>query len=174
MTVQIIQTSQRRRTHYLIRNFCISLLVIFIALFRIKFIQTQLEKSLNEEFGLFYFIFLISTVILIFYFHFLSRRMKKIGRLEMSIDELIIQLKNKTLSFNIRQLSNFKIQRKYTDIKKETVSLISSYDNWLIFDMLNVTYNFQFKIESDFKNRQLTDLMNNWKENSSFNLIEEK
>jgi hypothetical protein len=100
--------------------------------------------------------------------------MKKIGRLEMSIDELIIQLKNKTLSFNIRQLSNFKIQRKYTDIKKETVSLISSYDNWLIFDMLNVTYNFQFKIESDFKNRQLTDLMNNWKENSSFNLIEEK
>jgi hypothetical protein len=99
--------------------------------------------------------------------------MNEIGKLEMSIDKLVIQLKDKTLSFNITELSNFKILRKYSDIKKETVSLISSYENWLIFDILNVSYNFQFKVESDFKNRQLTELMNDWKGNSDFCLIEE-
>lgn len=145
----------------------------FIALFRIKFIQTQLENFANDGFSPIIIILLLSTVFLIFYFHFLSRRMKEIGKLEMSIDKLVIQLKDKTLSFNITELSNFKILRKYSDIKKETVSLISSYENWLIFDILNVTYNFQFKVESDFKNRQLTELMNDWKGNSDFCLIEE-
>ena len=145
----------------------------FIALFRIKFIQTQIENFANDGFGPIIIILLLSPVFLIFYFHFLSRRMNEIGKLEMSIDKLVIQLKDKTLSFNITELSNFKILRKYSDIKKETVSLISSYENWLIFDILNVSYNFQFKVESDFKNRQLTELMNDWKGNSDFCLIEE-
>jgi hypothetical protein len=103
-----------------------------------------LENFVNDGFGPFIFIFLLSTVFLIFYFHFLSRRMKEIGKLEMSNDKLVIHLKDKTLSFNILEISNLKILRKYSDIIKETVSLISSYENWLIFDMLNITYKFQF------------------------------
>jgi hypothetical protein len=108
-----------------------------------------------------------------FIFHFLSRRKKKIGKLTMTPDIIVIELMDNILTFNIQDITGFRIRRCYSEIKKVNVSLMSSYDNWISYKHDSSNYKFQFMIESGYSNNQLNDLVNSWKERNDFIFVED-
>ena len=76
MTKKKIKVSGKRSRYVLLRNYCVALLFILLALFRSKSIQTYCERFFGELFGEIILFIIIATVISVLLFHFLSMRKK--------------------------------------------------------------------------------------------------
>jgi len=174
MKTKLIYTSPKRKTYAYIRDVSITFIFTLFILFRKKNIQSFFEDLVGKDKGETILYILISFLFLIIVFYFLSRRKKQIGIIEMSNEFLVLQLKKNTLSFNIKELINFSIKTSYFIPNEEIVGLYSSYNNWLFFEYLNKKYKYQFEIESYYKGNQFKELINFWKKNDNFTLIDEK
>ncbi|HKC68569.1 MAG TPA: hypothetical protein VKG26_10075, partial [Bacteroidia bacterium] len=157
-----------------LRNYSLAFLFVLIAIFRSKsdsssFISKTIFGENSSVIGV-YLIF--TTIILLLLFHFLSRRKEQIGKLILEVDTLTVQLKDKTLNFNIKEIKNFKIKKGFSDATKEVVTLISLYDNWLTFEYNNIKYEYQFTIESSYSSKQFADLLIIWKSNNTEFVVE--
>jgi hypothetical protein len=139
------------------------LLAILVILFRSKNASSSLGRALlGDNSSIIGLWLLFPTIILGLVFHFLSRRKKEIGKLTMTGDTLTVQLSNKTLDFNIKELTDFKIKQDFKDVSKQAVTMLSSYDNWVTFEYKNLKYEYQFTIDSSYSNQQLTALLTTW------------
>ncbi len=90
-----------------------------------------------------------------------SRIAKKRGSIEFSEHALTIKKENQLHNFNFEELTKLKIvHRSYVheDYKK---NVLNNYfgDNWLVIEKENEARRYEFKVESQFKNNQLLQLV---------------
>ena len=173
-TTKLIYTSPKRSTYVLIRDFCLSFIMMMVVLFRRKNVESFFVEIFGEEIAeIILYCFSLAFVLLIV-FYYLSRKKKQIGGLNMSEESFTIQIKKDTLSFNIKEITNFTIKTTYFIPNEELVGLYSSYNNWLLFEYMNKKYVYQFIIDSYYKGNQFKELVVYWKNNYSLTLTEEK
>lgn len=171
---KIIYTSPKRKIFVRIRDVSLTFILIFSMVFRKNEILLFFERMFGETVGAIVLLIFLFSLLGLITFYFLSRRKKQTGELTLTEEVLNIQDKKEALQINIKQLKNFTIKTNIFIPNEEYVGLYSSYNNWLIFEYMNTKYIYQFIIESYFKGNQFKELVDYWKKNHSFTLIEEK
>ncbi len=91
----------------------------------------------------------------------------------MTAETITIEQADKTLDFKISDITGLNIKQGQSDVSKEMVVMMSSYDNWLSFVHHNLNYEYQFTIDSSYASRQLADLLAIWKQHGYLFLVEE-
>ena len=174
MTTKIITTSRYKKNF---ETISIVLLVIVLMLtigFRnintISFYKENLSDKVGYIVLITYLILIIATIIL----YYFSRKRKSIGKLTMTSELIEIETINQKLEYKISELDNFKVDSKFLRTKIGTANLISSIDNWILFDFGDHTFRYQFPITSEYVGNRFRELIVDWSKNDNFSLINEK
>jgi hypothetical protein len=115
----------------------------------------------------------LTLIVAFFVLYYLSRKRKILGKITMTSELIAIEAINQIVKFNISELDNFKVDSKFLRTKTELASLMSSIDNWIIFDFDKNTYKYQFQITSGYDGNSFRELMVEWSKNGNFTLINE-
>jgi len=167
MKAKVIVTSPKRRTYVHIRNGVFGILFLITMILRInKF------ENLSEALGFIILTVYIAIIALFIFLCILSRHKKEVGSIFFNKDELIIQLESNKFTFPIEDMAKFTIKRLYFANNNPMYGLISSYDNWVFIENMEVKVEYQFVIDSFYSNGQLIELIKYWKNLPTFTLIE--
>ena len=175
MTTNLISTSPKRKWFVRLRNYCIIFLGILITQFKSRNLSGPSNGKifLGENYALIGLTLLLTTIILGFTFHFLSRKKKQIGKITMTKETITIELADNTFNFKVNETKDIKIKQGFFDVTKEAVTFLSSYDNWLTFEYNNLKYKYQFTIGSSYSSNQLKELLTIWGNNLNSFAVEE-
>jgi hypothetical protein len=167
MTTSIITTSPRRITYSRIRNVCFLILIITFSIFKPSRLSSHsLADSIFGEYTSTLESFVLVPIGLIgIICHIFSRRKKIIGTLTMEEEIISIKLSNEISNFNIKEIKDLKIEQQFSDLPKEAVTLMSTFENWLTFENENIKYKYQFRVETSYSSIQLEKLITFWKMN---------
>lgn len=92
----------------------------------------------------------------------------------MTSESIGIETIDQKIEFKISELDNFKVDSKYLRSRKELAGLISSIDNWILFDFRNKSFKYQFPITSCYDGNRFSKLIVDWSKNVNLTLINEK